>query len=511
MKTGQAYDVLISLDPAPTLNPGPVDEVLLGQILATTVEQAAAPRTQTEVGRPHRRRSRRRPTVHAVLLACAAAAILLAATLGVRSLTTQSSGPRHPVSSGGARPQRPAAAAPRWALAASLVGAQYEIGKGNPDAVVGLACSRGTTCLLSTGYGLDYGGGGSMFFSQDAGHTWSASTMPTGVAITSLASCADDTWCAAGGGLLDSATGDPEAKKPMRDPELMVSSDGGASWTAHPVPLPVAVQQIPAQPGFPAETTYWPGEVDDVSCPAVNVCNVLGQAQLSTGNGSWELVFLHTDDGGLHWTSQVLPNPPGTTSYQLVVAPDQSETMSCATAAACTILAEPWTPQMGIAWRTSDGGATWQVRPLAISRQVNPSLSCPTADTCWTGPVPADGGVDELMKSDDGGLSWTPVPVPTFPPRPQVGAGGGLSPDISCVSASECALSLSGIAVTTDGGASWQQAVLPAQVGAVLQVTCSVGGSCAAIADPAAGSTTINSFNGGSLILTDGSHTVSAG
>ena len=218
MKTGQAYDVLKSLDPAPTLHPRPVDEALLRQILAITVEPAAAaPRPQTEGGRPRRRRSR--PPMHAVLLACAAVAILLAATLGVRSLTAQPSGPRHPVSSAGPRPQRPAAATPHWALTASLVGAQYEIGTGNPDAVVGLACSPGTTCLLSTGYGLDYGGGGSMFFSQDAGRTWSASTMPTGVAITSLASCADDTWCAAGGGLLDSATGDPEAKKPIRDPD----------------------------------------------------------------------------------------------------------------------------------------------------------------------------------------------------------------------------------------------------------------------------------------------------
>ena len=121
MMTGQPNDVLISLDPAPTLNPRPVDEALLRQILATTVEPAAAaaPRTETEGGRPRRSRSDH----HAwVLLACAATAILLAATLGVRSLTTQPAVPatRSPAVVRARSPRRPRQ---HWGLTASLVGA----------------------------------------------------------------------------------------------------------------------------------------------------------------------------------------------------------------------------------------------------------------------------------------------------------------------------------------------------------------------------------------------------
>jgi photosystem II stability/assembly factor-like uncharacterized protein len=226
---------------------------------------------------------------------------------------------------------------------------------------------------------------------------------------------------------------------------------------------------------------------------------VLGHAQGSTAGEGWQLVFLHTDDGGVHWTSQVLPNPPGISSLQLVVAPGQSETMSCATALACTVLATPVNPLIGITWHTRDGGATWQVTDLGTAAAVNPSLTCPTVDLCWAGPV-YTGGVGHLLESDDGGLSWTPVPLPAFPPRPQAVGGNALAPDISCVSSSQCVLSQNAIDVTTDGGTTWQQAPLPAGVGGLLQVSCAVGGSCIAIANPASGAPDPEV---GSLILTD--------
>ena len=108
-----------------------------------------------------------------------------------------------------------------WQLTAELSGPQFQLATGNPNAVVGVDCSGGTTCFLSTGYGL--GGAaasvpGSTFVSHDSGHTWQATALPAGVATTTLASCVSSTWCAAGGGLLDPATGDPAAGKEMRIP-----------------------------------------------------------------------------------------------------------------------------------------------------------------------------------------------------------------------------------------------------------------------------------------------------
>ena len=129
------------------------------------------------------------------------------------------------------------------------------------------------------------------------------------MAITTLAWCAASTWCAAGAGTLD-LNGDPAAKKPSRDPELMVTTDAGSTWTTHPVPIPVNVQQLPAYNNLPAETTYWPGQVDAVSCSSPGVCNVVGHVERNSdvsGPASDALVFLHTDDGGSTWSSTVLP------------------------------------------------------------------------------------------------------------------------------------------------------------------------------------------------------------
>jgi hypothetical protein len=495
MTQNRVFADLASLDPASDDESAhdsgelPVDEALLASILTqpqgTAIESPEENELVRVLGAKHRR--------HMAMLSCAAALLLSAAALA--GLNASSPGPK-PLGAAGT------VHSSHWALAASLTAPQFQIATGNPDAVVGVTCSIGSTCLLSTGYGLDYGGGGGMSVSHDGGHTWQASPMGSGTAITSLASCVTDSWCAAGGGILDPKTGDPAAKKPMRDPELMVTNNGGTTWTANPVPLPVNVQQLPAYGSLPAETTYWPGEVDTVACSAVNVCNVLGQAQISNPNGD-ELVFLHTDDGGVHWTSEVLPSIPSATSYQLVTAPGTSETMSCPTALTCVILASLAAPQTVVTWRTTDGGKTWNERQIPGLEQVDADLSCPTVESCWAGPSEAIGQ-NGLLRTVDGGNTWTSVVLPGFPPSSTMQTG--VEPNISCTSSNVCYLSLenSGLAETVDGGVSWHAVALPSLVGAVLQVSCN-GALCAAVADnadPSPGS--VNQSDGGSLILTNG-------
>lgn len=396
---------------------------------------------------------------------------------------------------------------PRWRLVASLSGPQFQLAKGVPGAVVGVVCSRAPTCFLSTGYGLDYGGGGGMFVSHDDGHTWQPSPLPQNVAITTLASCANSSWCAAGAGLLDAATGDPAAKKPMRDPELMVTTDGGATWTTHPVPIPVDVQQLPAYGNLPAETTYWPGEVDAVSCSAPGVCDVLGQTQVNAtdpnalGNPD-ELLFLRTTDGGAHWTSSVLPERPSESSFQLVTYPGSSEAMSCATTSDCVVIGVLFpvlNPSGGVvdAWRTTDGGKAWQESQLPGVSQINaPQLSCPDATSCWVGPAGDPyTGVPALLRSTDGGVTWSNVPLE--------GVSGGQG--LSCTSSETCYVSGSGIAETTDGGTTWHQLMLPQGVGVVQQISCNRYQTCVAVANPAAPTAgSLNPYNGGSLILTNG-------
>jgi photosystem II stability/assembly factor-like uncharacterized protein len=493
MNEHSAFAVLERLDPAQHQADDSDPQKLLQRILDT-------PRNPTQTKRDHRPRAKyvdTRPLAPRLLVACGVAAIVLAASIAVVSIGSNRT----------VTPKATQTTAPHpnvhWQLAAALTGTQFQIATGNPDAVVGVTCSDGSTCLLSTGYGLDFGGGGSMFVSHDGGHTWGQSSLPPNVAVTALASCPTDAWCAAGGGLLDAKTGDPAAKKPMRDPELLVSTDGGSSWTERAVPLPVEVQQLPAYNGLPAETTYWPGEIDSIACSSQDVCNVLGQAQINQPNGpdTDELLFLTTTDGGAHWTSRVLPAVTGATTYQLVMYPGSNEAMSCSTALACTIAATPVFPQALVTWRTQDGGKTWHSALISGGHAGTPSLSCPSASTCLLSGASLGSLGAGLLKSNDGGLSWSLVKVPAFPPL----SGGEFLANVtvSCQSETTCFVSSNeGLAATQDGGSTWQDVSLPSGVGEVLQVSCVARGNCAAVANPAQRGAP-NQYGGGSMILTN--------
>jgi photosystem II stability/assembly factor-like uncharacterized protein len=518
MSRSTTWDALESLDPERSARHGsPAPQKLLGEILADKGGRIIELTSSHHRKEPSPRRRLRAPVIGGVV----AVVVVVGVLVGVSRETSPSTHPEESVEAG---------TTIHWRLTAALLGPQYETASGNPDGVVGVTCSSGRTCVLSTGYGLDYAGGGTLFVSNDGGHNWRQSALPSGVAATTLASCPTDSWCAIGAGRLDARTGDPAAKKPMRDPELFVSHNGGRTWQVRSVPLPVDVQQLPASGNLPAETTYWPGEVDAVQCSTPEVCNLLGQAQTSgngaSGNGD-ELLFLHTSDGGIHWSSQVLPAIPGSSSYQLTLAPGESEAMSCPTATSCTIVATPWAPSEEVAWHTADAGHSWNVHPVPSRDFGNPSLSCPDTHTCWLGPLTAFGPtmglstgspVPHLLRSENGGQTWSTVAVPAHLPSAQNGAsssqapihtpvysGGSGNAGISCTSAESCIIprGTEGIVETNDGGLVWKEVSLPSNVASVLQVSCTVHASCVAIGNPISGFGP-NPFNGGSLILTNG-------
>ncbi|MBF6557003.1 MAG: hypothetical protein IVW52_12700 [Acidimicrobiales bacterium] len=401
-----------------------------------------------------------------------------------------------------------------WQLAADLSGSQFVLATGNPAAVLGVTCGDTTTCFLSTGYGLDYSGGGGMFVSHDGGRTWQPTTLPPDTAITTLVSCATSTWCASGSGRLDPTTGDPAAKKPSRDPELMVTTDGGATWASKPVPIPVDVQQLPAYQNLPAETTYWPGQIDAVSCSAPGICNVVGHTQVDAPGGGIadELVFLRTTDGGTHWSSSILPELSSEASFQVVVQSGDSVSMACPTANACIVVGSLF-PVFNLAggvvdvWRTTDAGKDWEENRVQNVNNIRSGVTCPDTVNCWMIPQaiadPASGkysAANDLLHSSDGGTKWTPVAAPNFDP-PRIPPGGGTWSSISCASQSVCYLGGSGIAETTNEGSSWQKVSLPSQVGGVLGISCNHERSCVALATPVTQSG--NFANEGSLILTN--------
>lgn len=324
----------------------------------------------------------------------------------------------------------------------------------------------------------------------------------------------------------------------MRDPILLITRDQGRTWSQVPVPIPVSVQQLPAYGSLPAETTYWPGEIDSVSCGSPGQCNVVGHTQVDASNGGVadEIVFLRTIDGGQHWTTTVLPERASEKSFQVVTTSGESVTMNCATTSTCVVVGNLFpvlSPQSGTvdAWRTTDGGKTWtenHLEGVAINTASGP-LSCPTTRECWlvqqnqNEPGQDHVVLNTLLESTDGGASWQSVGTPALgPPADPNGYGWN---SISCPTASQCFVAgsisepispgttcstpgpTSGtcyreaalVAETTDGGKSWLPVALPPNIGTVANVSCSRGidATCLAVAS------TTNSYGQGSLVLTN--------
>lgn len=440
------------------------------------------------------------------LVALGAAAVVVAASVGVAVWV---SGPSAPRSTHEATPTPSGVHAGNWQLTAALIGPQFKVATGAPGAIVGVVCNAGPTCFLSTGYGLDYPGGGGMYVSHDAGHSWSSSPIPSGVATTTLASCASPTWCAAGAGLLDRATGDVVGGKPGREPELMITTNAGTSWSTVPVPIPIDTERVPASAPYPASTDHWPGGVDAVSCSAPGVCTVLGQMVINGPSGriADHLIVLRTVDGGNHWTSVVLPERTVEALDQVAAEPGDSESMSCPTPRTCVVVAS-LVPDSRVegpvveVWRSTNAGATWSEHRVPGVIAISSKVSCPDTENCWMLSIRSarypNGAV---LHSLDGGASWTPFT------KIDLGSDRRLNTidewsSLSCVSAVTCFLGGNGIAQTTDGGTMWHRVALPSQIYEITSISCDPKQGCVALANPA-GSKAAIVQNEGSLVLTN--------
>ena len=460
----------------------------------------------------------RRPLFpRAKTLVAVVASLLFVATVAAVAVTSLTSSPSRQAT----HPRK--VEAPRWRLAAALSGPQFGVATGNPSAVVGISCGSAGTCFLSTAYGV--GGAasnnGSTYVSRDGGHSWQPSTLPSDVATTTLVTCVSATWCAAGGGLADPTTGDPAAGKVMRDPELLVTDDGGASWSMHSVPIPPDVQQLPAYGNLPAETTYWPATVDAISCRGPNVCDVIAHvlnSAVSAGLTPDQLIFASTADGGASWRSTVLPELPDESGYEVEPAGGVGiASLSCASPSTCFVFARlsgfNSSQTAYDVWKSSDDGKSWSETRLATGPFVGPNSTviCPTASTCWAGPVfqGSDYLDGVLLRSTDGGATWTPIALPR--------SSGGAVPSrqdptgpqwnsLSCVSSSTCLVAGPGVDVTADGGKSWTAASLPPEVNWVESLSCGIGSQAVCIG--AAVPKTSSSYlpYGGSLMIASGAN-----
>jgi hypothetical protein len=244
-----------------------------------------------------------------------------------------------------------------------------------------------------------------------------------------------------------------------------VSTDGASSWSVLPVPSGLTFTSA-------------------LSCGSAVTC---AAGALEQG----QPVFVTTADGGHSWT--VVPLPAGD---------GQIFQLSCPTATTCGALTAPSASlPLGQQYRdvrflaTTDGGRHFAASAVAPGDSMQ-YVSCPTTNHCVaigvhnrhliTGQTSAENVV---ATSADGGATWHPGVLPR-------GLGMGVYPQVSCVDARRCFMVGFGVhqrnpssvvAVSADGGRTWTERPLPANVPdpLITQIACPTDTTCYAAGEDA--------------------------
>jgi hypothetical protein len=366
-------------------------------------------------------------------------------------------------SQGGTVPGR---SAPGWQLAADLGSSAgwAAVNPANlPEFVGSFDCPSATSCyaVAPTHFVAGYAKSPvDVEYSHDGGRTWTSVTLvPRGAAGATL-SCVEAMTCAVVVGVVGTGPYDAEGAHVV----FFETVDGGRQWRSHVLPTGVATRAeslsctsalhcvvlvdgkggVTLDGGVTWETSTVPAAfqtIDGLQCLSSSTCVAVGNVAAGTavvdfGGVLTRVPLYHgaiarSADGGLTWALVTIPK--GLAPY---------DGLSCANATGClATFGNTWSAWMGRATvlTSTDGGATWA--PMAAAGLGRlweaSSTSCSTSSDCWAAAL--------LYRTPD---------------RPHVGGT---------------------FFGTTDAGASFAPAQLPANVTDVSRVSCA-GGSCYALA-----------------------------
>jgi hypothetical protein len=411
----------------------------------------------------------------------AAAVLLLAVGLPV-TLERGGGGLRRPMTTSwraarslpaGPRTSNRGARSGSWRLVSDIVATGWQLDTSGP-APGALTCPTASACYV-TGDGSTSDTGpsdlDSLYFSHNRGTSWAVLPLPAGFSFTAPISCSGAAACA-GGGVYKGET-------------VFISTvDAGHQWTLLPVSLPaeflslfcpstatcdgiVAPSAVVAEISGRAELTSQPSEefvrttdggrfwstealpvgdsITSLACPSTKTCAAIGSVVSSRGKEAvLSGLVLITRDAGATWVKGTLPDGFGF---------DYLSTISCGDIAHCMalgVLGGATAIVSGVA-TTSDGGLTWQLRPLPTDvpfPQLD-SASCPTAQRCWVAGEQAvpqhignvdDAGSAVLLGTADGGTRWvkSTFVVPRGAPNDISGDAYMAIGTISCPTATLC-------------------------------------------------------------------------
>jgi len=375
-----------------------------------------------------------------------------------------------------------------------------------------LTCPTSEVCYLESTNAIGVNGDSSVttaYKTVDGGTTWTSISIPaTGNPDTSF-SCSSVSVCSVG--MLSAPAGSPTGPFPQGTVQSMLTTtDGGATWTSHVVSINPVLGDDAA---LDASLANVQGQWSQLQCFSAVSCIAVAlvpsdqpQEPIQSGDnnsGVQRTVIMRTDDGGVTWTSSVLPwssafdGSPGWSNAQVV-------TLACASSTDCIGLSTVFHSVVDnaqtsnvLVWRSTDGGVTWSTNWAPAPAQVSSfRLTCPTTLQCYA-PVQVGTGNSILSKpavmmTSDGGVTWTfvsPALTGSAPSSDEFNS-------VSCTSASTCWIagevmptgrlgsSQAAIWATSDAGQTWTSVPLPIKLGIIFQVVCNAPASCLAVAQP---------------------------
>jgi hypothetical protein len=304
--------------------------------------------------------------------------------------------------------------------------------QGGPNQVVAVSCATKTQCvgvggdITASFAGTDAAG---IIVTSDGGRSWTGHLLPDADGYLTGVSCPSSRRCVAVG----VSTAAPGFTGPLLNGSLVfVSSDGGASWVSETVPNGT-------------------GMLLGVSCPSIHLCRAVGTSLPSSAPvppgrppPPPEMDVINSQSGGTSWTTGAS------------LATGVLTAISCPNARQCVAIGTgPNSPPEGIL--TTDGGATWSSTTLPHRIGYLSSITCPSSRDCVavgaTGNYSSVNATAAAAYSLDGGRSWSAGKLP--------GPKSTYLMDVACSSVTRCVAVGAGPTAATasfsdNGGRTWR-------------------------------------------------------
>jgi photosystem II stability/assembly factor-like uncharacterized protein len=335
--------------------------------------------------------------------------------------------------------------------------------------------------------------------STDGGTSWkTVSTLPQYLHNLLSVSCASTTHCVAVGEFTT-----PSGVTPGTKLAIIYTTNGGTSWTGGTL-----TGTLPTPPG----TRIGPDiGFTDVSCGSTSSC-VAMSGLIAAAPTSYELQthIFQTTDGGAKWKDI----DPTFTAYKGVYHDPtfaSGNALDCMSATRCVAVGG-FGPSSAASILTTNGGRTWtavgmpSAAPLPTGdTAAGNAITCPSASVCYAVGAAGKGKglftsstvIPLAWKSTNGGASWQGVSISS------VASSGGLL-SVSCPSTASCTAVGNGLTLTgtvgpelflstSNGGTTWAsepvtnpaaETYLPETVHCTSGTSCLSGGLNASTQSP---------------------------